>query len=355
MLENQVKEIGIGIVEGFFGPEWSWENRSLVVDSIRSSGANFYIYAPKRDSFLRKNWKQDHPPEQWTQLKTLRSKCKGSQVDFGIGLSPFELHTEWGKSAKDKLRDKILKLEELEFSLLGLFFDDMKGSEDLAEKQSEIVNFVKSITDRTLIFCPTYYSHDPILDKVFGKRPEGYLESLGKNIPSDVLFCWTGNKVISESILAEELEQLATTIKRKPLIWDNYFANDGPKQCKFLKLKPLKGRSKQALEASAGWAFNLMNQAQLSVLVFLASIGVLKQDLEPQVSLLSAIQKLTNSEFARNVIQSEQLFGKVGLDEIDTKARADLRRWLNSDNSFGHEILEWLDGQYIVGSECLTD
>jgi len=46
---------GVGIVEGFFGPEWTWESRYRLCNNHPSYGGQFYIYAPKRDSFLRKN------------------------------------------------------------------------------------------------------------------------------------------------------------------------------------------------------------------------------------------------------------------------------------------------------------
>lgn len=72
--------------------------------------------------------------------------------------------------------------------------DDMKGGPNLAETQIEIVEYVQCVTDKTILFCPTYYSDDPILDKVFGRRPSNYLEKIG-TLPQKVQIFWTGNFV----------------------------------------------------------------------------------------------------------------------------------------------------------------
>ena len=180
------KNIGIGIIEGFFGPHWSWDSRDFICDFLAKNDSQFYVYAPKQDSFLRKNWMQDHPPDLWHKIQSLSQRCSAKKIAFGLGLSPFEIHDHWTAETKNSLREKILKLEDLDSKYLGLFFDDMKGSPDLADKQIEIVEFVRNITRQTILFCPTYYSDDPILDKVFGTRAPDYLEKIGKNISNEV-------------------------------------------------------------------------------------------------------------------------------------------------------------------------
>ncbi len=192
-MSDREQNVGIGIVEGFFGPEWSWENRNLICQSLSAKSGDFYIYAPKRDSFLRKNWQQDHPLEIWQELQKLSLLCESLKVKFGVGLSPFEIHEHWGEKAKGILRDKLKKLEDLNLKYLGLFFDDMKGAPDLAEKQSEIMEFVHNQSKLTILFCPTYYSKDPILDRVFGPRPAHYLEKLGAGLAPEIVILWTGS------------------------------------------------------------------------------------------------------------------------------------------------------------------
>lgn len=343
---------GVGIVEGFFGPEWTWESRHHLCATLPSYGGAFYIYAPKRDSFLRKNWTRNHPAETWKELRQLSSQCHNNHVAFGIGLSPFELHTAWNQQTKNLLRDKIRTLHELDFSYLGLFFDDMKGAPDLAEKQIEIVEYVRCVTDKTILFCPTYYSDDPILDRVFGRRPTEYLEKIGM-LAEEIQIFWTGNKVISNVISSAELDEVAKVLKRKPFVWDNYFANDGPKQCKFLKLKPLDGRSSAAFQRSAGWAFNLMNQPMVSEVLFASSVPVLRDGANPSDSFQQELSKAVGGHW--DLIEKHRTtFVDVGLDDMDDKLKNEIASSLVADGSL-KEIVDWINGKYLVGPECLTD
>lgn len=346
---------GTGVIEGFFGPEWSWAHRQILCEAIKKSEGNFYIYAPKRDPYLRKSWQHDHPKEMLRDLKKLSAKCHEQKLEFGIGLSPFEIHLLWDKKTKQILKEKILKLEELDLDYLGLFFDDMRGSIDLADKQAEIVEFTRGITHRALLFCPTYYSNDPILDKVFGQRTPDYLEKIGKNISGDVQILWTGNKVIPAEITAEELRITKDILKRKPFIWENYFANDGPKQCKFLKLKPFEGRDRQVFEAASGWAFNLMNQPGLSEILFESAVQVLTKGEPPEKSFKTTLEKKGGLGFAEIILEFGGALREMGLDKMEPAMIEELRRRLSRSNRFAIEILDWLDGKYIVGPECLTD
>ncbi len=344
---------GMGIVEGFFGPEWSWASRHRFCESLPSYGGSFYIYAPKRDACLRRNWTQHHSDQTWTELKRLSRACCRHHVAFGVGLSPFELYANWSQGTKDLLREKLTLLHELNIQYLGLFFDDMKGAPDLADRQLEIVDYVRRLTDTTILFCPTYYTHDPILDKIFGPRPPDYLEKIG-HLSADIQILWTGTKVIPPSITVTELDDVSTILRRKPFVWDNYFANDGPKQCKFLKLRPLEGRTPEAFQRSAGWAFNLMNQPCCSELVFAAAVECLNGGERSLDSFYRVIARIAGPRFEFLLKHDGTLLMETGLDAIQPEKKRDLLTVL--DNSrFSQELLDWLEGRYMVGQECLTD
>ncbi len=350
-----MSNIGTGIIEGFFGPEWSWEVRGHALNQINQSGGGFYFYAPKRDSFLRKNWHEQHPADQWDRLVQFSKQCQNQKIKFGIGLSPFEIHNEWNENTKQLLTKKIEKISELQIDYLGIFFDDMKGSADLAKKQSEILDFIQSCIKTKIIFCPTYYTWDPILDKVFGQRPEQYLESLAENVSSDIEFLWTGNKVISQEISVADLKHVAAIIRRKPIIWENYFANDGPKQCKFLPVKPYLGREKNVLSESGGWAFNLMNQGMLSLINYASAVSVLNHETEPLEALRNTLESHFSSEVSRFIIDNSDLFLKKGLDVLTTEEKHRMKMIFSNKSNFEKDYIDWLDGKYIVGPECLTD
>ncbi len=335
--------LGLGVIEGFFGPDWSWTARAQMATFLSANQYDFYLYAPKRDPYLRRQWSTVHPPEMWHQLTSLRSKFREAGVKFGVGLSPFELHESWDQRARQELRTRLQQLDELELDLLGLFFDDMKGSPDLAQVQAEMVAFVQSCTRVPLLFCPTYYSDDPILDKVFGARPTGYLERIGQDMDLEVKIFWTGSKVISPAITAVELKVVTETLRRAPLIWDNFFANDGPKQSQFLKLKPFEGRSNEAFAAARGWVLNPMNQPYLSQLVLAAANRVFRLKEDPIKAL--QLPPLLDAAVLMEISQK-------GLDHLGESTRAQLRQ---VEGPVGDDLRDWLDGKYRVGPECLTD
>ena len=353
--DNWMKSANIGVIEGFFGPEWSWQSRTEICSRLKAIGADFYIYAPKRDPFLRKQWTLSHPQDHWQHLTNLRAHCRQSKIKFGLGLSPFEVHEHWNETSKNQLKEKIKKLSDLDLDYLGLFFDDMLGAPGLAEKQAEMVDLVESVSSYKIIFCPTYYTPDPILDKVFGERPQGYLEYLGNQLSSKVEILWTGPKVISPEIDSEGLKEVTKILKRKPFIWDNYFANDGPKQCHFLKIKPLLGRDQSALHESAGWAFNLMNQPFLSEVMLELAIQTIQNSDQSKDSFWVNLEKTVGTEMKFFIEKNHEDLTKVGWSNLSETKRSDLKKQLPSNDPNAKDIIDWLDGQYLVGPECLTD
>ena len=84
---------------------------------------------------------------------------------------------------------------------LAILFDDMRGSlPDLAQRQAEIVDFAAERTRASkIIVCPSYYTDDPILDRVFGQRPANYIKELGATLDPAIDLMWTGEEVCGRS------------------------------------------------------------------------------------------------------------------------------------------------------------
>jgi hyaluronoglucosaminidase len=346
----------IGIVEGFFGPSWPEEARKTFAPFMKNYGGDFYIYAPKRDAFLRKSWREYWPVEYLNFLEDLKQNFNSHGIKFGVAISPFGLGTEISNEDWKHLREKLKILSNLKLDYLGLFFDDMPSTDKLLDVQKSVVNLAKEYFSDGLIFCPSYYSFDPILDKVFGARPPLYVEALSQAIAAGVEVCWTGPKVISDEIPASHLIEVSQLIGRKPFIWENLFANDGPKNCKFLKLRYFSGRDEHFLDQISGISFNLMNQPYLSQLLYLASVMVLKNKLEPAQAFEASCKTLCSPKLSQLIIEHRLLFLATGLDGISQEMKSNLIELFNLEGSvLSLEIVSWLKGDYIVGPECLTD
>lgn len=342
----------IGIIEGFFGPQWSTQDRVDYALFLSKFKKSFYLYAPKRDAHLRRDWRNKWSREYIYFLEQLARQFQSHQVEFGIGLSPFGLGTDQNDDLL--LEEKIKILDDLGIQKLGLFFDDMEAHAQLAQYQLEALELVRVHFRSKVVFCPSFYSFDSILEKVFGKRPDRYWQDLQSFYPSEIDYIWTGNKVISPEISQDDLLKAQEVLGRKPFLWENLYANDGPKNCRFLKLHPYTGRDKNLLHQTQGIAFNLMNQAQLSKIVFQSSALFLTTQSTPEECFAAALQEQCSPTFADFVVEYRDAFQKQGYDIL--KTHAELKEKLQGfKDPAAIEILEWLQGAYIVGPECLTE
>lgn len=346
----------VGIVEGFFGPQWSHEARINYASFLKKVGGHFYIYAPKRDAYLRKLWREEWPENYLRKLKNLKETYHHEGLEFGVALSPFGLGSVISPEDWYLLKEKLKILSDLGLDQLGLFFDDMPSTEKLLQVQSDVVRLALEYFPSGLIFCPSYYTFDPILDKVFGERPKGYMEGLKDFIPPEADICWTGPKVISEEITRGHLEEVESLLGRSPFIWENLYANDGPKNCKFLKLKFFNGRDFSLKEKTKGIAFNLMNQPYLSQILFLSSLLVLEKKISPVVAFGEALRELVSPELALFLERHRLVFLQEGLDQITEELKKNLLHELQTfSGPVAKEMIQWLKGEYLVGPECLTD
>lgn len=78
-----------GVVEGFYGTPWSFENR---VEQLRFYGRmkmNTYIFGPKDDPYHRSpSWRIPYPEEQADNIRRLVIEARRNKVDFVWALHP---------------------------------------------------------------------------------------------------------------------------------------------------------------------------------------------------------------------------------------------------------------------------
>lgn len=132
----------LGIIEGFYGPMWSWQERRRLVRALAPHGYGFYLYAPKADAFLRRRWREPHPAEVAAELADFARFCREEGLRFGVGLSPFEIFNRFDDEARAALARKLALLDRMGIDELAILFDDMRSdTPDLAHTQAEIVDW----------------------------------------------------------------------------------------------------------------------------------------------------------------------------------------------------------------------
>jgi hypothetical protein len=342
----------LGVIEGFYGRPWSWAERAANVAFLAPYGYRFYILAPKADPFLRRRWREPHPPAEHAALTALAAHCRDHGVRFGVGLSPFELYRAFDGAAREALAAKLAAFDAMGVEDLAILFDDMRGDiPDLAARQIEIMHWIAPRTRASrLILCPTYYSDDPVLDRAFGVRPPEYLAELGAGLDPAIALFWTGEEVCSRAYGLAHLARVAETLRRKPMIWDNYPVNDGPVMSQSLHLRAFTGRPAAMGAAIAGHAVNPASQAVLSriPLVSLAESYSRGEAYDYGAAFARAAAAVLGEELGGIVRGHLSLLQDRGRDRLGEAGPRLLQRYGGIDHDGAREIAAWLDGAWEI-------
>ena len=349
-----------GVIEGFYGRQWSWQDRRAYANFLSDHGFGCYIYAPKGDPFFRSKWQQSFPAKLALELLQLGDVYHQAGLRWGVGLSPLNLYLDDSQEKRRDLKRKVAEINDLGVDTLCILFDDVRGDiTDLAVRQLSIIDDILSVSKAAQhIICPTYYSFDPVLEQVFGRMPVNYWQDLAAGLPGSVDIFWTGNKVISRSFSEQDLSCISSLLGRRPILWDNYPVNDGRLTSSHLHLKAYAGRPSELSDWSRGHLVNPMNQPELSKLVLttLAEVyrkkGDYNEELASQNSFLSALGENLTALLSRDAV----LFQEQGLNAINEELRDQLiDQYRGFDHPITKELIEWLRGGYEFDPNCLTD
>jgi hyaluronoglucosaminidase len=348
-------DVRLGIIEGFFGRPWSWDERRKVIETLYPHGYQFYHYAPKADPYLRRRWTEPHPLEEANQIKNFAGFCKDLGVDFGVGLSPYEAFNDFNAELAQSFVNRVEDLASLGITDLGIFFDDMHVDlPDLAARQIEIVHLARDTAPHlNLNITPSFYSDDPVLERVFGPCPPNYLVDLGKGLDPSIDVYWTGEEVCSREISPGHLARIASLLGRKPLLWDNYPVNDGPRMSQFLHIRGFSGRPASLSGHIAGHAINPASQPTLSCIpaITLARSYQLGEDYCYGAEGFAASCDILGQELGAMLRADLLSFQDMGLLRLDTRIPALIERYSGIDHHGAHEIVAWLSGEYAITGE----
>jgi hypothetical protein len=344
----------LGVVEGFYGKPWRFEDRAFVVETLAPAGFRFYHYAPKADVFLRARWREPFPEERAASLQRFAALCRAHGMRFGVGLSPLQIFDDFNDDARAVLGAKLDELNAIGLDDLALLFDDMKATRaDLAAVQAEITHWVAARTEATrLVMCPSFYSFDPILDRVFGARPARFLEDLGGALDPKIDIYWTGPEVCSKEISPGHLDDVAEALKRKPFLWDNYPVNDGPRMSKHLHLRAFTGRPAAMGDHLSAHAVNPALQPRLSVIPALTLAASYREGARYcyQRAFREAAAQLCGAELAASLEGDLLSLQDGGLDRIAERIPRLTARYGAFDHAIAREVIGFLEGAYSTDS-----
>ena len=347
----------LGLIEGYYGKPWSDEARDRVIAFLAPRGYRFFLYAPKAEEFLRKRWREPYPAEAETRLRRIAAHCKAAGVRFGVGLSPYELYRDFNSDAKTALGERLALFDSVGVESLAILFDDMRGDlAGLARTQCEILHWIAARSKaRRIVMCPSYYSDDPILDRVFGQRPENYLEEIGQTLDPAIDIFWTGEEVCSREYSIGHLRRVAGQLRRKPFLWDNYPVNDGARMSQYLHLRAFTGRPAAIGNEISGHALNPALQPTLSLIPALTLIESYARGdgYAYGAALKTAADTVLGEALSLQVRADIAFLQDSGLDRLGEKAARLRQRYAKIDHPAAKEIVDWLEGKYRFTGEMM--
>lgn len=338
----------LGVIEAFYGPPWSEEARRGVITLLSAHGYRFHHYAPKADPHLRAAWRTPWPARERDGIAALAAHCRSHGVRFGIGLSPVGLHAGGDADAMAALTARIREFNEIGVDDLLVQFDDQRGDDApaLAQRQAEIVQRAADVTSAGRVFvCPTYYSEDPLLDRLFGTRPEDYLRDLGRLLDPHVRVYWAGEEVCPAEITLGELRPVTEQLRRRPVLWDNYPVNDGEVMGEHLHLRGFTGRPSSLANAVGGHAINPALQPFLSCIPALTLPASYRDHAGYRYARAQrqAAEVVLGEALAARVMEDLPLLVDRGRDRLTRDERAYLaERYGAFDHPAAGEITAWL-------------
>lgn len=348
----------LGVIEGFYGRSYCWQQRQQLIQFLSEHGYHAYCYAPKSQRQLRMGWKQPFSSDDFNQLQSLAKLSKDRGVEFGLGFSPWGLQKSYDANDQQALQKKIDELNRIDADWLCILFDDMPGdNEELAEKQLHVMHEVlRYSTAKRFTFCPTYYSYDPVLEKLFGTRPESYWRQLGQELPKNVDVFWTGNNVVSTAYSEHDFADIAEQLQRKPMLWDNYPVNDGRIISNFLHLDLFPNRPSSLKSVVSGHVVNPMNQFSLSLPVLSALPAKYSDSMSPENYWKHVCVSLGGESLWRLLERDKQRFQQEGLSSFSEDDKQHLiKEYQQQGSPPALEVVAWLSGEYAFDPACLTD
>jgi hypothetical protein len=319
-----------GIIEGFYGRPWTWDERADVMRFCHERGMRHYVYAPKDDPKHRVAWRSPYDNETLDGFARLAAE---QTLQVGFGISPGLSMDFDSTDDRAALAAKVDQVVGVGVELVCLALDDIPfGGAHQGLAHSTLTTWLREhLGDRArLVLVPTEY---------VGQAPTPYLTTLAEGVPADVAIAWTGDAVMNAAITVDEAKARAAALGgRAPLVWDNFPVNDGVMTDR-LHLGPLWGREAGLADECCGYLSNPLVQPRSSKLP-LASIAAWLLGEDPLSAWAAEAQAMQLRVFA------EACDGAVPQALVEQAVE-----WIDDDDDWPNVVAplrEWL----AAASEC---
>ncbi|TRZ19147.1 hypothetical protein HGM15179_007986 [Zosterops borbonicus] len=248
-----------GVVEE---PVWSLGDSLLSLHRLQRRGLNCYMYAPKDELKHRLLWREPYTEHEAARMKSLLEAAHEQGVEFIFAISAGQDMVFSSAGDRLLLQQKLRQVAAMGCRSFALLFDDIdpcmcQADRDvfpsLAQAQASVANEVYQELGQppVFLFCPTEYC-----SSLCSPSPSQscYLQTIGQELLPGIGVIWTGPKVVSQELSAVLLEEVEAVLRRRPVIWDNLYANDY--DCRRVFLGPYMGRAPGLMSRLHGLLLN---------------------------------------------------------------------------------------------------
>jgi len=315
------KPLLTGVIEGFYGRAWTHGQRLEMLDWIAGAGMNSFVYGPKDDIKIRARWRETYNAAEAAELRELVEAARARRLNFMVAIAPCLDVVYSDASDLEALKRRLDQLLDLGVTHFALLFDDIpatmaaadeKAFASFAAAQVHFVNaafgHLKAQVERPVVlFCPTEYCA-----AFAGRDVPGsvYLRTIGEGLDPDIGVFWTGPDIVSKCISVESLREIGRVLRRKPVIWENFHANDY--DIRRVMTGPLGGRKAEVLGLIDGLITNPNNEFEANF-VPVHTTGAFARGVDMESEALAAALPAWQKRFRLAFAGDNQV---LGLDDL---------------------------------------
>jgi hyaluronoglucosaminidase len=264
------------VLEGFYGPPWTWDTRTQVLHAAAAQKQNVYLYAPKGDFVSRFLWQVPFDPVTLASARTFVADAASLAVQVCWEISPGGAISFSDPTAQQAMEAKLKSLADIGVSCLVLAFDDTAMTlstadqtvyPDFATGQLSFLNmmaaYLKTLPGAVHLHGVTGNTYSTLMMQAH----PSYIATLAQ-LDRSVEIGWTGLDIVSGEVTAADVALAASILGRPPALGDNYPVSGSDLVSGPLNLWPIDNRDPAAIPGLSAYGGNGMTLARASLPAF---------------------------------------------------------------------------------------